>query len=320
VKLIVDTDCGTDDLLALAYLTSRPDVELAAITTVHGLSNPVTGAENVARLMASLGQRDIPIYIGCDRPSRYDRHFPLAWRAATKALSGVTLPGPRYCPQNRSADAFLRTQLLGPDHQIQILALGPLTNIAKALDGISPSRIVERVSITAMGGAFDVPGNLDAGGAFDTKNQCAEWNFYVDPWAAEIVLESGADLTLVPLDASNSTPILPSMVAALRNGPSTPASTFAVQVLASVESWIQEGHYYAWDPLAAAILVNPQIARIETARVAIELDSEHSGRTTFSATGRRIGVVMQADKTTFETEFIGALRGIPTSPRQLRGE
>ena len=80
LKLIVDTDCGTDDLLALAFLASNPRVELLAVTTVHGLTRASRGAENVLRVLARLGKKAVPVIAGAELPLYGQRTFPNDFR------------------------------------------------------------------------------------------------------------------------------------------------------------------------------------------------------------------------------------------------
>ena len=82
--IVIDTDVGSDDLLAIAFLLSRRDVQIEAITVVNGLAHVVPGALNVCRLLTLAGQSHIPVYAGLEGPLRRDRAFPVDWRRASE--------------------------------------------------------------------------------------------------------------------------------------------------------------------------------------------------------------------------------------------
>ena len=278
-----------------------------AVTTVHGLADPQVGARNVARLLKLLGHQNVPVYIGAARSTHENRRFPQKWREETEALRGVSLPevGPKCA--STSAAKFLTSHFMRVHGDIQLLALGPLTNIAEALQLSAGNCELSHLSVTSMGGAFAVPGNLRAGDGFETDNLFSEWNFYVDPWAADLVLRSNINLTLVPLDATNCVPISSTVLTNLHTISQTPAALFTLELLSTIKHWIQEGHYFAWDPLAAAIVVQPCIATFISEKVTIDLGHDHSGRTTFSKLGAYARVAVAADPVAFEQTFISTL-------------
>ncbi len=93
IPLIIDTDAGTDDLMAIAYLLGEPEVGLEAITVVHGLAHVRQGARNLRRLLLVAGRPDIPVFEGEDKPLRGSRQFPPSWRKLTDDSPGIRLPG-----------------------------------------------------------------------------------------------------------------------------------------------------------------------------------------------------------------------------------
>ncbi len=278
--VIVDTDCGTDDLMAIAYLLSAREVDLRAITVVNGLAHVQKGAANVLRLLELAGRRNIPVFVGDDHPLAGNSAFPAEWRRVSDDLPGVKLPPSTLEPQKERASEYLAKQLRLPPGGpgLRILALGPLTNIAEALQGGS-GRIRGIRSIVIMGGAINVPGNLGDGGVFKTSNRAAEWNMYIDPLAASRVFACGARIDVVPLDATNHVPVNSAFVQDFSKRAASPLSRFVAELFASEKELIDQHAFYAWDPLAAVILAHPGIAVFEDMGIDIALMPPNDGQT-----------------------------------------
>src|ERR1700722_16346128 len=128
--VIIDTDAGPDDLMAIAFLLSRPDIRVEAITVVNGTAHVLQGGKNILRLLALAGRDDIPVFLGKQTPLSGNQEFPEPWRKNADELPGIKLPEPKHPVDPRSAEDFLTKRLLDPAHPVQILAIGPLTNIA----------------------------------------------------------------------------------------------------------------------------------------------------------------------------------------------
>jgi pyrimidine-specific ribonucleoside hydrolase len=314
--VIVDTDCGTDDLLALAFLLARSDVHIEAITVVNGMAHASVGAANVLALLQLAGRTDIPVYAGSSVPLAGHAAFPAAWRKISDELPGVDLPKSQAKPQGESAVSFLVRQLSNSKHPVRILALGPLTNIGAALRQ-EPYGAQAIEELVIMGGAVRVPGNLGDGGVFKTENKTAEWNFYIDPLAASIVFGSKASIRLIPLDATQQVPIRADFVKALQGGAKGTLELLAAQVLASDDTAIREGYFYAWDPLAAVALVDVDVVRVTPMAIQITMTGNDQGRsveTPGDAPNAR--VALTADAATFRREFVAALAAAPAPKPQ----
>ena len=171
-----------------------------------GLAHVDAGARNLAKLVELSGRSNLPVFAGRPTPLKGSAEFPAPWRKLADELPGVELPATTRPPASKGAADYLIEHLKDQKHLVRILALGPLTNIAEALER-EPSVAKSIQEIVIMGGAIRVPGNLGDGGAFQTSNKTAEWNIFVDPWAARIVFRSHIPILLVPLDATNKVPI-----------------------------------------------------------------------------------------------------------------
>ena len=193
-KIIIDTDPGQDDAIAiLLALASPEDIDVLGITTVAG-NVPLDLTSKNARIVCELaGRPDVPVFAGCDAP--LVRRLVTAEHVHGKSgLDGPDLPDPEMPLQDQhGVDFIIETLRREPAGTVTLCPLGPLTNIATAFDR-APD-ILERVQeIVLMGGAYFEVGNI---------TPTAEFNIYVDPEAAEIVLKSGAKITMMPLDVTH---------------------------------------------------------------------------------------------------------------------
>ncbi|MEO0763027.1 MAG: nucleoside hydrolase, partial [Pseudomonadota bacterium] len=192
-KIIIDTDPGQDDAVAILLALASAELEVLAITAVAG-NVPLDLTARNARIVCELAQRtDIAVYAGCDRP--LTRNLVTAEHVHGKTgLDGVTLPDPEMdLAEGDGVDAIIDLLRREEPGAITLCPLGPLTNIATAFTR-APD-VVERVGgIVLMGGAYFEVGNI---------TPAAEFNIYVDPEAAEIVFRSGVPITVLPLDVTH---------------------------------------------------------------------------------------------------------------------
>jgi purine nucleosidase len=190
--IVIDTDPGLDDAVAILYALSKPDrFDLRGITTVAGNIGLATTTENACRLLALMGRAYVPVIAGADRPLTRPGIDETRIHGAD-GLGGVTLPDPAR-PAQAGATGWLAGLLLHePPGTLDLLCLGPLTNLALLIQ-TAPDAARRLGRVIAMGGAVHEPGNV---------GPRAEFNLACDPEAAEVVLAFGLDLTLVPLDVT----------------------------------------------------------------------------------------------------------------------
>jgi pyrimidine-specific ribonucleoside hydrolase len=304
-SVIVDTDAGSDDLMAIAYLLAGRSVHIEAITVANGLAHVEAGTRNLARLLELAGHPEIPVFTGRPLPLRGKNEFPPDWRKTADDLPGVSLPLSPAKPERRKAADYLLERLKSQDHPVRILALGPLTNIAEVLER-DPSVTGNIEELVIMGGAMHVRGNLNDGGVFQTDNKTAEWNMYVDPYAARVVFDSGAKTRLVPLDATNTVPVGAPFLKDIESRASTSLGLFVAKVLETDTKLIGQGLFYAWDPLAAVALVHPAILRTVAVHVEVRQNPPQAGRTLVGAGEPNCRVATKADPDAFRRLFLGA--------------
>lgn len=304
--VVVDADMAADDWLAILYLLSRPDIDVKAITvTGTGEAHCPAGVRNALNLVALAGRPEMPVTCGRESPLIGDHSFPIHWRERVDALFGLSIPENPNNPSSESAVDLLVRVIQGCPRKVHLITLGPLTNIAEALQA-EPALIDNLQMITITGGAVHAPGNV--GPSSDIDNDAAEWNIYVDPHAAAIVLSSGAPITLVPLDATNYAPVTIDFYRRLEKGRTTSAAEFAYRALSENEDFILSGEYYFWDQLTAAVATDERLATFhELPLTVIEEEGPESGRTLASNEGYPIRVTLTADRSRFETLFLDTL-------------
>lgn len=193
LKIIIDTDPGQDDALAILLALGSPEIELLGITCVAG-NVPLEKTLRNARVVCELaGRADVKVYAGCDRPMQ--RPLVTAEHVHGKSgLDGYDLPDPVMKVQAQHAvDFLIETLAREPAGSVTLVPIGPLTNIATAFQR-APEVMARVKQIVLMGGAYFEVGNI---------TPAAEFNIYVDPEAAQIVFTSGVKLVVLPLDVTH---------------------------------------------------------------------------------------------------------------------
>lgn len=206
LPIIIDTDPGQDDAVAVLLALASPGLQVLGITAVAG-NVPLDWTSRNARVTCELaGRPDVPVFAGCDRPMVRDLVTAEHVHGVT-GLDGADLPDPRMPLQDRHAVDFLIETLTEADPgSITLCPLGPLTNIGTALQR-EPAAAAGIREIVLMGGGFFEGGNI---------TPVAEFNIFVDPEAADLVFRSGVPLTMIPLDATHQALILPEHLRRLR--------------------------------------------------------------------------------------------------------
>jgi inosine-uridine nucleoside N-ribohydrolase len=194
LRLILDTDPGIDDALALFLALASPEVQLESITTVHGNVPLEFTTRNALSLLELTGRLDIPVARGSSHPL-VRAPVDAAFVHGPTGLGALELPPPQVEPAVQSAVDLLIERIKTAPGELTLVAIGPLTNLALALRH-EPSIAQQVREVVIMGGALRVPGNV---------TPSAEFNIYADPHAAQIVLHAGWPIRLVSLDVTNQT-------------------------------------------------------------------------------------------------------------------
>mgnify|MGYP000556529823 CR=1 FL=1 len=212
-NIIIDTDMGWDDVIAILLLMKNPNINIMGITVTGCGETHLDDGVYLAKSLLELGNIDAPVCAGASKPSSLNNQFPQEFRNMMDDCCGLrsSLPIPQKSTDERSAVKFI-CDIINEKENITILSLGGLTNLSPLLE-IKPTPKLENIhNLVIMGGAVFVDGNVallnnsearwDQGSQYSTNND-AEWNVFLDAHAAKKIIQSSIPITLVPLDACN---------------------------------------------------------------------------------------------------------------------
>jgi inosine-uridine nucleoside N-ribohydrolase/succinylglutamate desuccinylase len=299
-KIIIDTDPGNDDALAIMLAVKSGQFDIKAITTVAGNSTIENTTRNARYILELLERKDIPVYSGSEKPLKRD-----LIQAVVHGKRGLEGINPINNPEitGNAVEKILEIIKENP-YEITIVAIGPLTNIARAIQK-SPEIMKKAKEIVIMGGAIKVPGN---------KNRVAEFNFFVDPEAADIVLNFPVKKTLVPLDACNKVKLQLEYFEKITN------QKIREPVLNMIAPFIEniykdEGINAAlvYDALTVYYLLNPKSCKINQYDILIETKGELTRGMSVAdlrikpEKNNIIGVIEYVNENEFKRDFIDIL-------------
>jgi purine nucleosidase len=277
-RVVLDTDPGIDDSLAILLALASPEIDLACVTVTGGNCPLTDGIRNARNVLALAQRSDIPACAGVALPILRPP-FTAPETHGDNGLGYATLPeSPVPAANEHAIDAIIREIMAAPG-EVTLVAVAPLTNVALAIR--KEPRIVQAVrEVIIMGGALRADGNTTS---------LAEFNFYVDPHAAHIVLESGMPIKLLPWDISKDVLLTQADVDRLLKIES-PITRF----IADLTRFYIEFHLATFgfagcsinDPVALAMAFLPDLATTQPLHVAIEYTSElTAGKTVISYLG-----------------------------------
>jgi inosine-uridine nucleoside N-ribohydrolase len=278
--------------------------------------------------------------VGCGSVWPMDGYasYPRVWRENAANMMGEIASAPDADTNAIDGPALLAKLLSESAEPVQILATGGLTNIATVLK--TNPRLRDKIrSVVSMGGAIRAGGNLRVHGFTDHhSNTEAEWNYYIDPVAARAVFESGVPVRLVPIDATNGVPLTRDFLARTEQLRGSALGAFVQRTFGRISASTSNGEYFHWDPLAAAISVNPGLCnRVERLTLDVIADEgrdlglpngqpaglfplanfegqtrkplreDAAGATVVSPQGNPVDVCMHADAAAFENDFLATI-------------
>jgi inosine-uridine nucleoside N-ribohydrolase len=285
--IIIDTDPGLDDALAILLAFASPELDVLGLTAVAGNVGVDLTSRNARTLCELAGRRDVKVFAGCARPLL--RPQITAVVHGETGLGGADLPPPTMPLQPQHAvDWIVATVMSAPERSITVCALGPLTNLALAI--VKEPRLPAHLrEIVIMGGAGPSGGN---------STPAAEFNFYADPHAAHVVFDSGAPIVLVPLDLTRQVLATPERVARIRRigSPVSRAVTGMLDYFNRAEG-IYEGLEGGplHDPCVIAYLLRPGLFKARPAHIEVETQSPRTLGMTVIDTWLRSGVAANSE-------------------------
>ena len=258
--MIIDTDPGVDDAVAILMALAAPGAEVVGLTTVGGNVSLARATRNALALLQAAGRPEIPVARGAARPLR-GRFNPSVAFHGPGGLS-VRLPNPTVRPVNESAVDFIADRLSRHPGETTLVALGPLTNLARLLQR-HPGALAKAHRIVVMGGAVDTPGNV---------TPKAEFNFHSDPVAADMVLSGGLPITLADLAACRQVAINRQQALRLTTS-DNPIGQLALRI---VQNWFRHGParqtFEFYDPLAVALALESGLATVRNTNLSVAAD------------------------------------------------
>jgi purine nucleosidase/pyrimidine-specific ribonucleoside hydrolase len=284
---IIDTDPGIDDAIGILFALASPEFAVAGITTVAGNIGLETTTRNACRLLAFADRNDIPVLSGAAAP--LSRPGPEALDLhGVDGLGGITLPAATASPGHLTAVDWLAELLLKePAGTVDVLALGPLTNIAQVF--LSRPEAARRIRhVIAMGGAIHEPGNI---------GPRSEFNFAADPEAADVVIRSGLPLSLVPLDVTRQVRATREFAAKLQNNGSPFAGMAARLIGAYFATSITRESRPLHDPCVMLAALAPELFGWEQLGLRVDLASSDDAGAVIvdDVSGSMVKVAMQVD-------------------------
>lgn len=262
-KIILDCDPGIDDAIAIFMAANSPNIELLGITTAAGNVPVQKTTTNALSLCEFAGIEHVPVAQGADRP--LVRESVVAeYVHGNSGIGGVQFPPPQKKIVNEHAVDFIIRMLMESDGDVTLVAIGPLSNVALAVRK-QPAIVSKVQEIVMMGG-----------GTFGNITPAAEFNFYADAEAAQIVLECGAPLTMIGLDLTQQAVVdqeVKERLAAIKN----PFSDVVLELLSYYEKYNLElglAGAVVHDPCCIAYCIDPSMFEMKLLHVDIETKGE----------------------------------------------
>ena len=304
-KVMIDCDVGVDDALALILALHSSELEVKAVTGVNGNVPLTLVFENIQKVLSLI------------RP----QHEPLIAKGADHPLKGKTVYAHSVHGKSGLGEAKIELKegeewwKIFPDradelitemahqhpNEMTLIAIGPLTNLALALQK-DPEGMKKMKEVVIMGGAVRTKGNI---------TPYAEFNIFSDPLAANIVFESGLPLTLVPLDVTHQVSLTSQFIEKQVRPLNNPFSQFVIAATGynlATHQFLRGEALYLHDPLAVGVVINSDLVKKEKLAIDVEIrEGEHYGQTLEAREGPVVEVCLEVDAQAFLKLFSSSL-------------
>ncbi|MBT8153067.1 nucleoside hydrolase [Epibacterium ulvae] len=306
MKLIIDTDPGVDDAMAIFYAAAAPDIELIGLTTIFGNVTTEMATRNALRLVEAAGLEDVPVAQGAQKPLVLPPFPPSADVHGAEGFGDIPAATPKGQPLDEDAADFLIRMAHAHKGELVVCPIGPLTNIAEALQR-DPKFADNVKAIVIMGGSLEEGGNI---------TPFAEANIYHDPHAADIVLQAGEKVTLVGLDVTHRILCTPTDFDAMAaqspelGGMLRDMSHFYIAFYKRMRDFAGCSLH---DPAAVIACTDPQHFVRQKVALRVSCDGEDIGATLPDPDSGRapVQVCMKVDSATVKAQFLKRLALLP---------
>ena len=265
-KIIFDTDPGTDDAMALMLALTSPELDVRAITVVPGNVTAQMGLENALRMVSLANRCDIPVAAGAKHPLFQKLITAEMWHGKN-GLANIELPASKCKVDPRFGPDLIIELVHASPHEITLVPVGPLTNIALAI-AKDPSIVPLVKEVIIMGGSI-TGGNVNA---------AAEANIYNDPEAAQLVFQAGWPLTMSGLEVGNKAMLTPKYVDQLAqtHGPINDFISQVSKYLVDLSMKFGAAGSPMYDPSAVAIAIDPTLVKTQDMHVDVETRGDYT--------------------------------------------
>lgn len=265
-EVIIDTDPGQDDAIAILLALASPEIEVLGITSVAGNVPVMLTTKNICKICELAGKADTKVFAGSETPMKRTL-FTAEYVHGATGLNGAQLPEPSMQVQQKHAvDFIIDTVLSRPQKSVTLCTLGPLTNIGHALER-APEIALRVKEIVMMGGGLFEGGNV---------TPAAEFNIYVDPDAAKITFDAGIPIVVMPLDVTHKALTTAARIGAIR-ALGTKVAVASTEWLDFFERFDEEKYGTdggpLHDPNVIAYLLKPELYSGRHINVEIETES-----------------------------------------------
>jgi len=290
-KIILDTDPGSDDAMALMLALNSPELEVRAVTVVPGNVTAEQGLENALRMISLANRCDIPVAAGARHPL-FQKLITAEFWHGKNGLANIELPPSKCKVDSRYGPDLIIEMVHAAPHEITLVPVGPLTNIALAVEK-DPSIVPLVKEVILMGGSI-TGGNVNA---------AAEANIYNDPEAAQIVFQAGWPLTMVGLDVGDKTLLTKKYLEPLAqsHGPINDFIYKIASYLIDLSAKFNSPGTPMYDPLAVGVAIDSTLVTAPAMHVDVETRGEFTrGETVANRHGFVEHNVLQGDHYTIE--------------------
>jgi inosine-uridine nucleoside N-ribohydrolase len=317
IPLIVDTDAGWDDWIALAFLIKNERNSnyklIGIISNGIGESRLKPGVRNIRNILALAKRTDIPVYEGSQTALRYSNKFPDKFRDSVDTLFKLNLPKSNASTPKISGQKYLEDILSNSKSKINILSIGGLTDLARVIQN-NPKTLRKINTLFVMGGSFDLSnsgsaqqpiGNVqDLQPSSSPSNMTAEFNMFIDPKANDIVIKNVKNIVMIPLNACRSVQLSKPFVESLPI--KTKLDKFVHTILKDRLTQANKAGYkeYFYDPLSAVIASGRQdVVKLRDYPISVKSvynsDLDNSGATYINKNGKHVLIAIHASTARF---------------------
>ncbi len=305
IKLIIDTDPGIDDAMAIFYAAAAPEISLLGLTTIFGNVTTAIATRNALRLLEA-ADLDVPVAQGAKAPLRLPPFKPSAQVHGEEGFGNIPAMQPKGAPIEEEAADFLIRMASEHKGELVLCPIGPLTNIALAIQR-DPEFVKNVKRIVIMGGSLEEGGNI---------TPHAEANIYHDPHAADVVFGSGAEVVMVGLDVTHRilcTKADFASIAALSPEMGGMLQTMSEFYLNFYETVGKFDGCSLHDPAAVIACSHPELFNTKNLPIRVSCSGETSGQTLEAGIGSRaaVSVCLDVDSQAVKSLFLKRLALLP---------